>query len=50
MLARNASGYPQPDSQSAPDGVRFHSVYDGSSDRRLKASQGFPLFSVARKR
>lgn len=31
-LACDAPGDPQPDAQSAADGVRFHSIYDGSSD------------------
>ncbi len=33
-LTGNAPGDPQPDPQSASNGVRFHSVYDGSSDPR----------------
>lgn len=34
LLAGDAPGDPQPNPQSAADGVRFHSIYDGSSDPR----------------
>jgi len=37
MPACDAPGYAESNAQGAPDGLRFHSVYDGSSGRRRSA-------------
>jgi hypothetical protein len=39
-LTGDAPGDPQTDSQSAANGVRFHTVYDGSSDPCRASFQG----------
>jgi len=47
-LTRDAPGDAHADAQSAADGVRFHSIYDGSSDPWRSNFEGCYRFAVAR--
>jgi len=50
VLAGNPPGNPQADAQGAANGVRFHSIYDGSSDAAGLLFHTYWRFTVAPRR